>query len=76
MHAYIVQCAKSNRTGLPFQQMKTLKHWIIQQVHRCSVTISTPLKKDTGGFESIGRLYFRVYWINVLPLRFKFVFCS
>ena len=23
MHAYLVQCAKSNRTGLPFQQMKT-----------------------------------------------------
>ena len=23
MRAYLVQCAKSHRTGLPFQQMKT-----------------------------------------------------
>ena len=26
MHAFLVQCAKSNRTGLPFQQMKTLEN--------------------------------------------------
>ena len=25
MHAYLVQCSKSHRTGLHFQQMKTLK---------------------------------------------------
>ena len=25
LHAYLVQCAKSHRTGLPFQQMKTLE---------------------------------------------------
>ena len=31
VHAYLVQCAKSHRTGLPFQQMKTLKHWKVQQ---------------------------------------------
>ena len=24
MHAYLVQCAKSHRTGLHFQQMKTV----------------------------------------------------
>ena len=23
MHVYLVQCVKSHRTGLPFQQMKT-----------------------------------------------------
>ena len=26
MHAILAQCARSHRTGLPFQQMKTLKH--------------------------------------------------
>ena len=25
MHAYLVQCARSHRTGSPFQQIKTLK---------------------------------------------------
>ena len=24
MHAYLLQCAKSHKTGLPFQQMKTV----------------------------------------------------
>ena len=31
MHAYLVQCAKIRSTGLPFLQMKTLNHWIVQQ---------------------------------------------